>query len=874
MINFLRQIRSILPRFKRPGKGSGAKKVNAPAAALPVRYREFRGILAANNRILETMAEIETMLKAPRPFGMSAVRARATSVLVNVYTMIQALDSLAPGKYSPLFDSFARIKEAVNQLMAKGIPDRRRHYLILPLDRLDKTAADLAGEKMANLGELKNRLNLDVPNGFVLTAAAFDHFILANDLQTEIDRRLQTIAPDNTPALEQASREIRDLIMAAPLPQRLEKKLAEAVGGLLQTDPDLKGLAFRSSALGEDHPDTAAAGQYTSLLNVPPFAAARAYKRIIAGKYSLRALNYRLTRGLRDQDMPMSAGCLAMVDAVASGVVYTCNPLDVRDDRIFIHSTWGLPKPVVDGSGPTDLFILERQPDLKLSSQTIATKPTAVFSNPNGSGLISRANIREASQPSLDTQTILDLARNALAMASHYQAPLDIEWALARDTTLFILQARQLQQTVRPDHGQAPAPENAEVIATGGITASPGRAFGRVFHVRSARDLSAFPAGSILVAAAALPRWAPLLSRAAAVVTEQGSFACHLANVAREMGVPALFGLKQAVQRLPRGTEVTLDADTRTLYKGRLPGPVPKPPSLTALMDGSPVFTILKGIADLMLPLNLLDPDDIGFRPENCRTLHDITRFIHEKSVYEMFRPATRKEIEGYDARQLYDRHPMQWWVINLEDGFVPGTFGRYIRLDQITSPPMLAVWEGMTAFDWQGPPPVDPRGLLSVMFRATTNTELTVGRRSRYAEKNYFIISREFLSLSSRLGFHFASLEACAGSRSRENYISFRFQGGAADLDRRLGRVTFIAGILSDYGFDTIIKEDHLHARFTGADTRITLGRLKLMGYILIHTRQLDMVMANQGMARAYRKQFKAEMDTLLTRHSKGQAN
>ena len=63
-----------------------------------------------------------------------------------------------------------------------------------------------------------------------------------------------------------------------------------------------------------------------------------------------------------------------MVDAKAGGVIYSRNPLDIRDDSIRIHSAFGLPKSVVDGSVATDEFVVRRGEPPVLAERHIREK--------------------------------------------------------------------------------------------------------------------------------------------------------------------------------------------------------------------------------------------------------------------------------------------------------------------------------------------------------------------------------------------------------------------------------------------------------------------------------------------------------------------
>jgi pyruvate,water dikinase len=155
------------------------------------------------------------------------------------------------------------------------------------------------------------------------------------------------------------------------------------------------------------------------------------------------------------------------------------------------------------------------------------------------------------------------------------------------------------------------------IIARGGITASPGTSSGTVYLIHKEADILTFPARSILVTKQALPIWASLLNRASGVITEQGGFAGHLANVAREFEVPALFGVQDAIKQLKNGELITLDADAQSIYKGRIEHLLTKSKIKRHFMEASPVYMKNRSRRCLISARNTISTKD----PPNSFTL-------------------------------------------------------------------------------------------------------------------------------------------------------------------------------------------------------------------------------------------------------------
>ncbi|WP_165072538.1 PEP/pyruvate-binding domain-containing protein [Desulfovibrio sp. ZJ200] len=843
-------------------------------ARLRERCARFRRLLAANKNALEAMSDVEERLTGRRPFGMSYVRAVSTRSTAAVFQMVRELNALSENKYAGLQAAFDRIRQEMESMLSRRI-SVADGPLILPLEDIRLADLPQVGGKMANLGELAAGVGLDVPVGFAVTVSAYERFMNCNGLRDELESRIQSTDMRSLDALFSLSAALQQQVLTAPLPPELEEAITEAVERMRERlGPDLK-LALRSSAVGEDALGVTFAGQYRSELNVLPEEACEVWKEIVAAKYAVTAMSYRFQHGIPDDAAPMSVGVLAMVKAAAGGVAYSRDPVAAAQglERVALNAVPGLPQAVVDGTVTPDVFIFSRENPPRLLEKRIANRQP-------GQATAAVEKAMSASGPehgvrggaSLSDAQAATLARVALALEEYYSEPQDVEWAIeAGEGRVVVLQSRPLREAAGAGECSdaaappAPPPPGLTVLACGGVPVSPGVGMGQAFVARKEVDMLSFPAGGVLVVERARPRWATLLPRAAGLISETGGMAGHLASVAREYRLPAIFSLPDACRLLADAGEVTVDASRNRVFAGLQPQLLADCVAQPDLMAGSPVQERLAALARLMTPLHLLDPESPDFSPANCRSLHDITRFCHEKAARIMFdgeAGASRRM-----GKQLKAGGKLQYWVVDMGGGFTRPVRGSVVDLAEIACAPMLALWDGMVAVPWAGPPSAGAAGFMSVVFESAMNPELESMAPNSMANRNVFIISARYMILQARYGYHFCTVECLADDDSHDNFVSFQFKGGAADRERRRLRAEMLAELLENHDFRAEAKDDSLFAVAEGLDAQETLQRARLLGYLLIHTRQVDMIMLDRDRAEALGNKLARDMRELSQR-------
>jgi pyruvate,water dikinase len=458
---------------------------------------------------------------------------------------------------------------------------------VIPFERLGMHDVERVGGKNASLGEMirsLTQLGVQVPGGFATTAHAYREFLRQGGLEARIRAELAALDVDDVAKLAAVGARIRQWILATPFTPALAQAVTAELRRMSGGREDL-AVAVRSSATAEDLPEASFAGQQESFLNVRGEAAVlRAMHEVFASLFNDRAISYRVHQGFDHSAVALSAGVQHMVrsDLGASGVMFTLDTDSGFRDVVFITASWGLGETVVQGAVNPDEFYLYK-PALRAQlypviRRNLGGKAIKMVYAPAGSAeRVQTVDVSPADQRRfcLDDDALVTLARQALIIEEHYGRPMDIEWARDGESgAIYILQARP--ETVQSRAGRTiqrySLKGKGRVLATGrSIGQRIGAGVARV--IRDPAEMARVQSGDVLVADMTDPDWEPVMKRAAAIVTNRGGRTCHAAIIARELGIPAVVGCRDATQRIREGQEVTVscaEGDTGQVYEGVL----------------------------------------------------------------------------------------------------------------------------------------------------------------------------------------------------------------------------------------------------------------------------------------------------------------
>lgn len=557
---------------------------------------------------------------------------------------------------------------------------------VIPLDQLGMKDLERVGGKNASLGEMisqLSRVGVMVPGGFATTSYAFWDFLDKNHLREKIAAELKDLDVHNVSALTAAGAKIRTMVLNAPIPSELESAILDHYRDLQRDHGAEISVAVRSSATAEDLPNASFAGQQETFLNVVgEEGVLTAVKHVFASLYNDRAISYRVHSGFEHESVALSAGIQIMVrsDRGASGVMFTMDTESGFNKVVFVTSSYGLGETVVQGSvNPDEFYVYKpalRSGNHSILRRNLGTKMNKmIYSAEEGHGKsvkIVDTSTAERQRFSLNDDDVVELARQALIIEAHYQAPMDIEWGKdGVDGRLYILQARP--ETVQ-SQACCQTLERYQIQEHQGRILSEGRSIGqkigsgKVRIVHDLNDMDKVQVGDVLITDMTDPDWEPVMKKASAIVTNRGGRTCHAAIIARELGIPAVVGCGDATRTIRDGINVTVscaEGEVGFVYEGLQEferheinlGKMPELPFKIMLNVGNP---------DRAFDFQKLPQHGVGL----ARLEFIINRMIgiHPNAVLEFNRLPTdiREEIS---SRIIGYSDPVQFYIDKLVEG-------------------------------------------------------------------------------------------------------------------------------------------------------------------------------------------------------------
>ena len=451
----------------------------------------------------------------------------------------------------------------------------------------------VVGGKNAALGEMFSNLvplGVNIPNGFALTADAYRHFFKQTGLDEKIKEILADLNTKDIYNLQKRGEKCRKAILKEKLPQDLKDIIAQSYKKLGEKYGKDLAVAVRSSATAEDLPGASFAGQQETYLNIHGIDnILEATKKCIASLFTDRAISYRADKGFSHFDAALSVGvqCMVRSDLSASGVAFTIDTETGFDKVILINGIYGLGEYIVQGKVIPDEFIvfkpgLENNNKNPIIGKNIGKKNIKLIYARNGT---KEEKVSEDEQKKfcITNEEAVKLGQWCLQIEKYFSKkhnryqPMDIEWAKDGNTgELFIVQARPETVVSSQDHNvlKEYQLEKTGKVLVEGIAVGSKIGNGKVRVLSSAKNISSFQKGEVLVTEITDPDWEPIMKIASAIITDKGGRTSHAAIVSRELGIPCIVGSNNATKILKDGQEVTVDSSSGQVgrvYEGIIP---------------------------------------------------------------------------------------------------------------------------------------------------------------------------------------------------------------------------------------------------------------------------------------------------------------
>ncbi|PIN71951.1 phosphoenolpyruvate synthase [Candidatus Woesearchaeota archaeon CG10_big_fil_rev_8_21_14_0_10_45_5] len=575
----------------------------------------------------------------------------------------------------------------------------KKDRFILWFDEIGIEDVSLVGGKNASLGEMYRFLKgkVPVPNGFAITATAYNFFIERTKLKDKIAETLKRLNTKNMNSLADKGHRIRSMIRNAEIPYELRTEIIASYERLCKEYGPNADVAVRSSATAEDLPDASFAGQQESYLNIRGADdLIDACLKCFSSLFTNRAISYRADKKFDQFSIALSIVVQKMVrsDKACSGVMFTIDTESGFRDAVVINAGYGLGENIVKGFINPDQYIVFK-PTLKqgfkpLISKKLGAKEMRLVYTVEGNAFTKNSSVPQEEREKfclLDSE-ILTLAKWGCEIEDYYTAkkghsvPMDIEWAKdGVSGKLCIVQARPETVVSRRDPNiihRYVLKKRGRVIVKG---ASVGDRIGSgsANVIKSVHEIGKFKPGQVLVTEMTDPDWEPIMKMASAIVTNKGGRTCHAAIVSRELGIPCVVGTIDATKKIADRQPVTVscaEGEVGYVYSGILKYSVmdinlkelPRPRTKIMMNIGNP---------DEAFSLSFIPNDGVGLAREEFIISSYIK--VHPKALLDFKNikdKAVKEEIEkltqGYPDKKMFFIDKLAQGIAMIAAAFYP----------------------------------------------------------------------------------------------------------------------------------------------------------------------------------------------------------
>ena len=442
---------------------------------------------------------------------------------------------------------------------------------IMSIKDLGVNDIPIAGGKAANLGELTSA-GFEVPPGFVLTTESYDYFLESNGLGNLLATVMENLDVSSDAKVQEASANIRTAFEVGKIPQDLEEQIIAEYEKLGRGSYPL--VAVRSSATAEDLPTASFAGQQDTYLNVSnPQSLLESVKKCWSSLFTPRAIAYRVQKGFDHSVVKLAVVVQRMISSDRSGIMFTIDP-NSELPHIIIEAGYGLGEALVGGKVTPDTYSVDKF-HRKILNKRISTQTWMLVRGESGECIRMDVPVEMTKAQKITDEQIHELAEVGNQIEMHYNKPMDIEWCIEKGK-LFVVQARPIttlsngekkEQTAKADEPREDLTAQRTILAKG-LGASPGIAGGVVKIFSEDMCMDVIVEGDVMVTQMTTPDMVPAMTRAAAIVTDEGGMTCHAAIVARELGIPCVVGASDATKVLKEGMKVTVHGQMGVVYEG------------------------------------------------------------------------------------------------------------------------------------------------------------------------------------------------------------------------------------------------------------------------------------------------------------------